>query len=172
MILPHLFSFKNGKTCYPGILQHSVKFYKTFRPNLVFLTCPSPDIGQNSNVVISDFRISGQSSVQWNLPVADTPNSGHAMNSGQNVESQMWQSFLNYLPIVAISQYTSLSLKKTLHVWLSQAKVLLLWCAILISRHNIMARDWREIEYIGKKSNRVRNNDIELRKKFSMFPHL
>ena len=35
-----------------------------------------------------------------------------------------------------------------------------------------MARDWREIEYIGKKSNRIRNNDIELRKKFSMFPHL
>ena len=65
-----------------------------------------------------------------------------------------------------------LSLKKTLHVWLSQAKVLLLWCAILISRNNIMARDWREIEYIGKKSNRVRNNDNELRKKFSMFPHL
>ena len=25
-------------------------------------------------------------------------------------------------------------------------QVLLLWCAILISRHNIMARDWREIE--------------------------
>ena len=62
-----------------------------------------------------------------------------------------------------------LSLKKTLHVWLSQAKVLLLWCAILISRNNIMARDWREIEYIGKKSNRVRNNDIELRKNLLCF---
>ena len=48
-------------------------------------------------------------------------------------------------------------------------QVLLLWCAILISRHNIMARDWREIEYIGKKSNRVRNNDIELRKNLLCF---
>ena len=27
------------------------------------------------------------------------------MNSGQNVESQMLQSFLNYLPIADISQY-------------------------------------------------------------------
>ena len=25
--------------------------------------------------------------VQWNLPIADIPNSGHAMNSGQNIPS-------------------------------------------------------------------------------------
>ena len=31
-------------------------------------------------------------------------NSGHAMNSGQNVKSQMWRSFLNYLPIADTSQ--------------------------------------------------------------------
>ena len=31
--------------------------------------------------------------VQWNLPIADISNSGDAMNSGQNVKSQMWQSF-------------------------------------------------------------------------------
>ena len=42
--------------------------------------------------------------VQWNLPIADIPNCGHAMNSGQNVKYQMWQSFLNYLPIADTSQ--------------------------------------------------------------------
>ena len=38
--------------------------------------------------------------IQWNFPIADIPNSRHAMNSG----SQMWQSFLNYLPVVDSSQ--------------------------------------------------------------------
>ena len=42
--------------------------------------------------------------IQSNLPIADIRNSGHAMNSGQNVKSQMWQSFLNYLPIADTSQ--------------------------------------------------------------------
>ena len=36
--------------------------------------------------------------VLWNLPIADIP------NSGKNLYSQMWQSFLNYLPIVDTSQ--------------------------------------------------------------------
>ena len=31
--------------------------------------------------------------LQWNLPIADIPNSGDAMNSEQNVKFQMWQSF-------------------------------------------------------------------------------
>ena len=33
--------------------------------------------------------------IQWNLPIVDIPNSGHAMISEQNVESQMGQSFSN-----------------------------------------------------------------------------
>ena len=36
--------------------------------------------------------------VKWNLPIVDIPNSGHALNSGQNVYSQMWSSLLNSLP--------------------------------------------------------------------------
>ena len=42
--------------------------------------------------------------LQWNLPIADIPNNGHAINSGQNIKSQMWQYFLNYLLIVDTSQ--------------------------------------------------------------------
>ena len=42
--------------------------------------------------------------LQWNISIADIPNRGHAMNNGQNVKSQMWQSFLNYLPIAHTSQ--------------------------------------------------------------------
>ena len=30
--------------------------------------------------------------------IGDISNSGHALNSSQKVKSQMWQSFLNYLP--------------------------------------------------------------------------
>ena len=41
---------------------------------------------------ITGFKIL-QCKIQWNLPTADTPNSGHAMNNGQNVESPTWQSF-------------------------------------------------------------------------------
>ena len=37
--------------------------------------------------------------IQCNFPIADIPNSGHAMNSGQNFESQMWKYFLKYLPV-------------------------------------------------------------------------
>ena len=33
-----------------------------------------------------------------------TSNSGHAMNSGQKVTFQMWQPFLNYLPVADTSQ--------------------------------------------------------------------
>ena len=40
----------------------------------------------------------------WNLPLADIQISEHAMNSGQNIYFQMWQSFLNYLPIADTSQ--------------------------------------------------------------------
>ena len=36
--------------------------------------------------------------------VADIPNSGRAMNSGQNVQSQVRQSFLNYLPVADTSR--------------------------------------------------------------------
>ena len=42
--------------------------------------------------------------LQWNLPIADITNSGHAMNSGQNVKSQMSQFLKNYLPIANTSQ--------------------------------------------------------------------
>ena len=42
--------------------------------------------------------------IQWNFAIADIPNSGHAMNSWQNIYSQMWQSFLNYFPIAGTSQ--------------------------------------------------------------------
>ena len=31
--------------------------------------------------------------LQRNLPIADIPNSGHAMNSQQNLQQQMWKSF-------------------------------------------------------------------------------
>ena len=41
--------------------------------------------------------------IQWSLPIADIPNSRNALNSGQNVKSQMWRSFLNYLPIANTS---------------------------------------------------------------------
>ena len=41
--------------------------------------------------------------LQSNLPITDIPNRGHALNSGQNVQPQMWQSLLNYLPIVDTS---------------------------------------------------------------------
>ena len=41
---------------------------------------------------------------QWILPIAEIPNSEHAMNSWQSVKSQMWQSFLNYLSIADTSQ--------------------------------------------------------------------
>ena len=43
-------------------------------------------------------------SLQWNLPIADIPNSGHALNSGQKVLSQIWQSMLSYLPIADTSK--------------------------------------------------------------------
>ena len=39
-----------------------------------------------------------RSILQWNLPTADIPNSGYAMNSRQNVKSQMWQSFFKLPP--------------------------------------------------------------------------
>ena len=42
--------------------------------------------------------------LQWNLPIADIPNSGHAMNSGRDVKYQMWQSFWNYFLIADTSQ--------------------------------------------------------------------
>ena len=43
-------------------------------------------------------------SALW-LPYTVKPhNSGYAMNSGQNVKSQMGQSFLNYLPIAGTFQ--------------------------------------------------------------------
>ena len=38
----------------------------------------------------------------WNI--VKPLNSGHALNSGQNVQSQIWQSMLNYLPIAGTSQ--------------------------------------------------------------------
>ena len=41
--------------------------------------------------------------IQWNLQLADIPNSGHALNRGQNVYPQMWQSLLKYLPIADTS---------------------------------------------------------------------
>ena len=43
--------------------------------------------------------------------MADISNSGHAMNSGQNGESQMWQSFLNYFAIVDTSQWETIFLR-------------------------------------------------------------
>ena len=38
------------------------------------------------------------------IAALEIPNSGHAMNNGQNVKSQMWQFFSNYLPIADTSQ--------------------------------------------------------------------
>ena len=55
----------------------------------------------------SDFEISiaGETiELQWNFPIADIPNTRQAMNSGQNVQSQMGQSFWNYLPIADTSR--------------------------------------------------------------------
>ena len=48
-------SGRNGRSCNHGILQHSVKFQSQ-----------SPDIGQNSSGVISDFRIYDQSLIKEN----------------------------------------------------------------------------------------------------------
>ena len=37
--------------------------------------------------------------IQWNLRIAGIPNNGHVLNSGQNVQSQIWQSMLSYFPV-------------------------------------------------------------------------
>lgn len=48
--------------------------------------------------------VTQRNEVPLNIPIAAIPNNRHAMNSGQNVEYQIWQSFLNYHSIMDTSQ--------------------------------------------------------------------
>ena len=81
-----LIMLKNGNTCFnsnldggqglpppppppppPNWFSHSVTFYQTHSCQIWYFLLPqSPDIKQNSDGVISDFRISGQSLVKRN----------------------------------------------------------------------------------------------------------
>ena len=63
----------------------------------------------NFNFISNDVKVlnlteNRKKKIHWNLPIASIPNSGHAINSGQRIKSQIWPLFLNYLPIADTSQ--------------------------------------------------------------------
>ena len=61
------FNNSNGKSCSPGILEHSVTIHRDICAEFGIPNSPqSPDIGQNSDGGISDFWISGQFFIKEN----------------------------------------------------------------------------------------------------------
>ena len=72
------FNNSNGKSCSPGILEHSVTIHRDICAEFGIPNSPqSPDIGQNSDGGISDFWISGQFFVKENCHNSRTSDDIH-----------------------------------------------------------------------------------------------